>query len=234
MATKVTRFLIGGGLAVAGLLAGGRFDMKVRNDFFAGFAGDNEALQRGMKASEEALAANPKHAEALVWHGAGLFFEAGQFLQKHDMEKGQEYWTRGLKEMDDAGAMEPDSVSVLAPRGSTVLTASRFVPAEMAKPLIERGVADFQHILDMQTAYFDTLGTHPRGELLIFLADGYSRLGQEEKARTLFTRAQTDLAGTVYAKKAAVWLETKSLPASQAACSGCHTPASANKPALVQ
>lgn len=234
MTTKITRFLLGGSLTIAALLAAGRFDMKVRNDFFAGFAGDNEALQRGMKASEEALAANPKHPEALVWHGAGLFFQAGQFFQKHDMQNGQDYWTRGLKEMDDAVALAPDSIGVLAPRGSTLLTASRFVPPEMAKPLIERGVADFQHMLDIQSAYFETIGTHPRGELLIGLADGYSRLGKEEKARQLFMRAQSDLAGTVYAKKAATWLETKSLPASQAACSGCHTASPANKPAPVQ
>ncbi|MDQ2901150.1 MAG: hypothetical protein M3Y07_15330 [Acidobacteriota bacterium] len=115
MTTKVTRFLIGGSLTVAALLAGERFDMKVRNDFFAGFAGDNEALQRGMRASEEALAANPKHAEALVWHGIGLFFEASRFFQKRDMEMGWDYWTRGLKEMDDAVAMEPDSVGVRPP-----------------------------------------------------------------------------------------------------------------------
>ncbi|MDQ2901152.1 MAG: hypothetical protein M3Y07_15340, partial [Acidobacteriota bacterium] len=146
MTTKVTRFLIGGGLTVAALLAGGRFDLKVRNDFFAGFAGDNEALRRGMKASEEALAANPKHAEALVWHGAGLFFEAGRFFQERDMETSRDYWTGGLKEMDDAIAMEPDSVGVLAPRGSALLTASRFIRAEMSKPLIERGVADYQQM----------------------------------------------------------------------------------------
>jgi len=50
-----------------------RFDHVVRNDFFAGFAGDEEALERAMKVSGETLAANPEHAEALVWHGAGLY-----------------------------------------------------------------------------------------------------------------------------------------------------------------
>ncbi|MDQ2900308.1 MAG: hypothetical protein M3Y07_10975 [Acidobacteriota bacterium] len=82
-------------------------------------------------------------------------------------------------------------------------------------------------MLDSQSAYFDTLGTHPRGELLIGLADGYSLLGEEGKARQLFTPARTDLADTVYAKKAAAWFETKSLPASQTACSGCHVAVSA-------
>src|SRR5262245_52294786 len=45
----------------------GRFDYLVREHFFAGFAGDQSALERGMKICEEALSANPKHAEAMVW-----------------------------------------------------------------------------------------------------------------------------------------------------------------------
>ena len=48
-----------------------RFDMEVRNDFFAGFSGNKEALDRAMQKSEAVMAANPKHAEAMVWHGGG-------------------------------------------------------------------------------------------------------------------------------------------------------------------
>lgn len=46
-----------------------RFDMLVREDFFSGFAGDADALERAMKKCEEILAKDPKNAEALVWHG---------------------------------------------------------------------------------------------------------------------------------------------------------------------
>src|SRR5579862_9491448 len=55
--TAVTVFGIG--LAVLGLAAQERFDMRVRNDFFAGFAGNQEALDRAMKICEEELARNP-------------------------------------------------------------------------------------------------------------------------------------------------------------------------------
>ena len=51
-----------------------RFDLKVREDFFAGFGGDDDALNRGMKACEAAIDADPKAAEAMVWHGSGLFY----------------------------------------------------------------------------------------------------------------------------------------------------------------
>src|ERR1051326_6901329 len=49
-----------------------RFDFLVREDFFAGMAGNREAFNRAMKVCEDALAKNPKHAEAMVWHGSGL------------------------------------------------------------------------------------------------------------------------------------------------------------------
>ena len=58
-------------LLAAGILASqDRFDFKVRNYFFAGFAGNATALEKGMKICETALAENPKLAEALVWHGS--------------------------------------------------------------------------------------------------------------------------------------------------------------------
>src|ERR1700730_8741854 len=89
------------------LMASERFDKVVRGDFFAGFAGDKAALDRGMKACEEKLAENPKHAEAMVWHGSGLVFLAGQAFQKGDFGTGGPLWDKGMKEMDGAALLEP-------------------------------------------------------------------------------------------------------------------------------
>jgi tetratricopeptide (TPR) repeat protein len=215
----------------AGVLASqDRFDLKVRNYFFAGFAGNAAALEKGMKMCETALAENPKLAEAMVWHGAGVFFQAGQAFQKGDMQNGQEMWTRGLKEMDEAVVLAPDNLGVRIPRGAVLLTASHYVPnPEMAKPLIEKGLTDFETTYHAQSAQFDSMGTHPRGELLIGLADSYSRLGNQEKALEFFEKIQKDLKGTPYEKSAKLWLETKSLPPAQAGCLGCHTAATASK-----
>ena len=58
-------------------LAQERFDMLVRQDFFAGFNGNREALERGMKITEDTLAKDPNHAEARVWHGSGILYLAG-------------------------------------------------------------------------------------------------------------------------------------------------------------
>lgn len=222
MKTKFAALVLLGAAGV--LLAQDRFDYKVRNYFFAGFAGDAASLEKGMKICEDSIAADPKNAEALVWHGAGLFYQSGQFFQKGNQQKGGELWTRGLKEMDDAVALAPDQLGVVIPRGAVLLTASRYVPnPEMARPLIEKGVGDFEKTYQLQQAIFEKLGTHPRGELMIGMADGYSRLGNQEKAQEWFERIQKTMPGTPYEKSASTWLETKSLTPAQSGCLGCHT-----------
>jgi len=222
MKTTFAAVILIGGASL--MLAQERFDYKVRNDFFAGFAGDGSSLEKGMKICEDSLAADPKNAEALVWHGAGLFYESGQAFQKGDQQTGGDLWARGLKEMGNAVALAPDQLGVIIPRGAVLLTGSKYVPnPEMARPLIETGIADFEKAYQLQAPNFDKLGTHPRGELMIGLADGYNRLGNEEKAQEWFERIQKTMPGTPYEKSATTWLETKSLSPAQSGCLGCHT-----------
>src|SRR6185369_2035569 len=104
------------GFTASLLSAPNRFDYVVREDFFAGFGGNDEALKRAMTKTEAALAEEPNHAEALVWHGAGLYFQAGQLFRKGDMPAGQQLATKGLEEMDRAVALSPKSVGVRVPR----------------------------------------------------------------------------------------------------------------------
>jgi tetratricopeptide (TPR) repeat protein len=210
-------------LTAGALLGQDRFDLKVRNYFFAGFSGNQASLEKGMKMCEDALATEPKNAEALVWHGSGLFFESGQAFQKGDQQKGGELWQRGQKEMDDAVAIAPDNIGVRIPRGAVLITGSRFAPPDMARPLVEKAVSDFEKAYAVQGPDLSHLGTHPHGELLIALADGYNRLGQQEKAQAWFERIQKELPGTAYEKSANAWMESKTLAPAQAGCLGCHT-----------
>src|SRR5262249_27632509 len=163
-----------------------------REDFFAGFARNKEALERGMKACEQALADNPKNAEAMVWHGSGLLMGSREAFQAGDQQKGIELWIKGLAEMKAAVDLEPDNIGVRIPRGAVLLTASHYLPKEMAKLIIEDGVSDYQRTYDLQKSYFPTLGTHPRGELLLGLADGYSRLDDQAKAQEYFEQIKKD------------------------------------------
>jgi tetratricopeptide (TPR) repeat protein len=202
-----------------------RFDLVVRTDFFAGFAGDEARLNKGMDTCERTLAENPKHAEALVWHGSGLAFKAGTAFQRGDAQTGMDLWTKGTGEMDQAVALAPDSVGVRIPRGALLLTASRNMPPQVARPLIEKAVGDYEHTLELQSAsgVFATLGDHPKGELLFGLAEGYSRLGQTDKARAYFERLVKDAPGSGQTPKAREWLASGTLPPSTGlGCVGCH------------
>lgn len=202
-----------------------RFDYKVRSYFFAGLGGDAASLEKGMKICEDLLTADPKNAEAMVWHGTGLFFRSGTALRAGDRQNGMDLQRRGLKEMDDAADLAPDNLAVRIVRGAVLLTAARQMPRpEMSQPLIAKGITDFEKAYSVQGPDLSTLPTHPRGELMIGLADGYSRLGDQEKAQAWFERIQKELPGTPYAKSAALWLETKSpLAPAQGGCLGCHT-----------
>lgn len=199
-----------------------RFDMSVRNDFFAGFAGNRQALDRGMKACEEALSKNSNNAAAMVWHGAGNFYLGGAAFQAGDMATGQQLSEKGLGEMEHAVAIAPDNLGVRIPRGAVLLTASQDMPAQMARPLIDKGLADFEHSYELQAKIFDTLGTHPRGELLIGMASAYARTGKTEQADAMFERIRATLPGTPYASSAQKWLDTKTLAPREAGCLGCH------------
>jgi tetratricopeptide (TPR) repeat protein len=216
-------------LAAASITAGAqspaRFDLLVRTDFFAGFAGDQARRDKGMDACERALAENPKHAEALVWHGSGLAFRAGAAFRAGDSQTGIELWTRGSSEMDTAAALAPDNVGVLIPRGAMLMQATRSMAPAMATPLLQKAVGDYEHALALQTASgrFATLGDHPKGELLFGLAEAYTRLGQPEKARAYFEQLTKDAPGSGQTPKAREWLATGILPTGAGlGCVGCH------------
>src|SRR5258708_7698661 len=204
MRTK-TRNTIWAVMALAGFSVGmlstlrgaERFDFKVRNDFFAGFAGSPKLLERGMKTCEEILAENPNHAEALVWHGAGLYFGAGEAFQKGDAQRGMELYTKGIAEMDKAVALAPDSIGVRIPRGAAMLTATAFQPdSPRVQAELKRAVSDYQRSYELQQDRLDQMGEHPLGQLLLGLGDGYGRLGEKEKAEGFMLQVTERLKGT--------------------------------------
>lgn len=200
-----------------------RFDALVRADFFAGFAGDAARLQKGMEACEHTLADNPSHAEALVWHGSGLFFLGGRAFATGDMATGGRLATQGLEEMDKAVALGPDTVGVLIPRGAALLTATRRMPPESGRPLLESALANYEHVLALQAPIFATLGDHPKGELLFGLAEGYYRLGDMQKARQYFERLTTDAPASGQTAKAREFLTSGTLAKTEGlGCVGCH------------
>lgn len=206
-----------------------RFDRLVRADFFAGFDGDASRLARAMARCEAALAADPEHAEALVWHGAGLMFLAGQAFAGGDATKGLEMWERGFRQMDDAVALAPNDIAVLIPRGTTLLEISRNLPIEQGRPLLAKALGDYEKALAFQRPFFMKLSAHARGELLFGLAEGWVRIGDPLKARRYFEQLVRDGAGSGHVKRAEAWLET-GIPPADTTCMGCHRSSSPRVP----
>lgn len=201
-----------------------RIDRMIREDFFAGLGGDRARFDRAMKFAEETLGRNPKHGEALVWHGSGLHFLAGQAFRSGDEQKGRELRARGLKEMADGVALEPDSVSTRIPRAATLLASARYVPESQAAAMLKTAMTDYERTLEIQSPYFGKLCTHAKGELLAALAEGWHRLGEQDKSRGYLRRMTAELPGSPYEKKAKVWLENPGGIQKQdtLTCQGCH------------
>jgi hypothetical protein len=174
-----------------------RFDEIVRADFFAGFRGDAARLDRGMKLCEDELATNPTNADALVWHGAGLMFLAGEAARRQDFAAAGERARRGRAEVDRAEQLAPDSLSVMLVR-AVVLNASAPNVRDQAqgRMMQEAAVAGFERALAIQTPYLDRLSEHSRGELLAGLAEGWSRLGDTERSRGYRERIVKELPNT--------------------------------------
>lgn len=100
-------------------LAQQRFDFKVREDLFAGMDGDTVAFDRAVKLIADTLAADPNHAEALVWRGDGRLFMAGQAFQRGAIGDGQRLSAEGgLADMQRAVSLAPDDIAVRVPRAS--------------------------------------------------------------------------------------------------------------------
>jgi hypothetical protein len=202
-----------------------RFDDLVRDDFFAG---DKESFERGMKICEDALAKNPNHAPAMSWHGTGLLRLSGQSYQAGDYVKGGDLWHRGLKEMNDAVALQPDNLQVLIPRAATYLAIAKYDPNPVeSKKLLTTAVSDYEKVFKIERDHFQTMPLHPRGELLSALAEGWSRLGQTDKSIPYLRQITNDCAGSAYAKNAGSWLETIAAKTPNKpetlTCIGCHS-----------
>jgi hypothetical protein len=200
-----------------------RFDLEVREDIFAGFEGDEDALKRGEEKCEQALKDNPKNSEAKVWLGAVRVFKAGQLFQQNKPLEAMPLWNKGQKDMDDAVAMDPDNVGVRIPRASVLLPSARNTPAMVREPILKKVREDFEYIYNKQAKHLDELGEHSRGELRMGLADTYRLLGQLDKSNEQLEAVAKELPDTEYASVAKKWLAAEPKTKLAHNCLGCHS-----------
>jgi len=201
-----------------------RFDFKVREDMFAGFDGDQEAFDRAMKLIADTLAADPDHAEALVWRGDARLFLSGQAFQRRAIGEGQALAVQGMADMERAVSLAPTSIAVLIPRATGLMPFARgmrpFNRPE-ADRLTKIAIGDFEFVVATNTPRWSALSEHDRGELLGALADGWLQLGDVTKANVYLDRMNAELQGTLYARNAA---QRRADPAARVplTCLGCH------------
>jgi hypothetical protein len=204
---------------------GERFDEIVRSDFFAGMLGDDARLDRGMKFCEELLDKNPRHAEALVWHGGGLLTRASRAYAKGDSALGDRLWERGLKEMDEAVAIAPEHMGIKIGRSATLIGLAQSgwdASDARGRALLESALADYETVYRWRRPVFSTLTEHSRGELLFGLASGWSILGEHRKARAYLKLVLEECKDTSYEAEARRWLSGAPNTVVQHDCRGCH------------
>lgn len=200
-----------------------RFDLVVREDYFAGFNGDTKALERGMKASQEVLKDDPKHAEAMVWLGGGQVFLSGQNFSKGNVVDGMKMWQEGLAKMDAASKLEPDNIGVLIPRAAVLMPASRNLPKPIREQVLNGVLANFLRVYEQQKNGLDKIGEHPLGELRMGLADVYRSLGKSEESKAQLKAILEELPDTEYSAEATKWLDAKPTAKLDHNCIGCHS-----------
>src|SRR5262249_35968293 len=149
---------------------------------------------------EETLAANPDHAEALVWRGAGTYWKAGQAFRDGDAAGARALAASAMADMDRALALAPRSIGVLIPRRAVLLAAARGQPGPArARELAARAAADYETALTLRQTTFAGLGLHNRGEYLSGLAEAWAIAGEREKSETYLGRILAELPNSPYA-----------------------------------
>ena len=121
---------------------------------------DAVAMNRALDKIEATLKVEPKHAEAIAWRGATVFFQSGQAFQKQDTRKGMELYMRAMADFDQAGKLAPDSLGVLIPRAAVLMSAAVGAKGNpMAKQWVTTAVADYERVREMQKDTFAGLST---------------------------------------------------------------------------
>lgn len=201
-----------------------RFDFKVREDMFAGMDGDTAAFDRAMKLIADTLAAEPDHAQALVWRGNGRLFLAGHAFQRGAIDEGRALASQGVADMERAVALAPTEIAVRIPRAAGLMPFARGL-RPFNRPEADRltrvAMSDFEFAMQASTPQWSKLGEHNRGELLGALADGWLQLGDVAKANVYLDRMTNELPGTPYARNAEL---RRADPAARKplTCLGCH------------
>jgi hypothetical protein len=192
-----------------GAIPPSKLSSGIEQDFRTGLGGNQEAFDRAMKSTEELLVGNPAHAEALAYHGSGLVSKSGKAFMAGDFQQGGHFMEQGLGEMAKAVELEPENVRVRFTRGSTLLILSKVFPIpDTAQECLANGLVDFEMIVNKLGSSINAAPIEWRGHVLMGLASGWKRSGNEAKAKTYAGQAVALCPRTKYETQARELLAT--------------------------
>ena len=175
------------------------FNETAREFFSAGFAGNQESLERGMALVKETLKADPDHTGALVWQASGWIFQSREHFRQGDRDGGRALFAKGVAQMNRAVSLAPDSLQTLIPRAAVMLCSAPHIPdAAIRTKFLETALGDYMKILEIRSPDFDTLSMFARGELLGALAEALWRLERREEAGVYLHRMIEELPDSPY------------------------------------
>ena len=199
-----------------------RFNETAWELLYAGFSGDDEALERGIALAERTLAADPEHPGALVWQATVWSYQSGSAFAQGDWETGQSLFDKSLAQFDRAVAIAPDSLETRTPRASVLLSVARHTDdASTRNRYLETAAEDYAKVLELRTPGFDSLTVHSRGDLLGGLAEVLWRLERRDEAKVYLHRMIAELPESKYAILAQRQLDDPNTPA-ELTCFGCE------------
>lgn len=204
-----------------------RISTWVREDIFAGFMGnDMERFATGMKKLDDALARNPRAADAICWKGGGELWLAARAHEAGRTAEFETLYAKALATLEEgrkAGEGTPYIGAVHAITGASWTVSADRLPARLRREAWANVRAHYTALLDVQKAYFEKLPPHPKGEVLAGLAQASQRLGEEDDLQRRLNDVIEQLPGSVYATRAQRWQQN---PASAATtsmtCQTCH------------
>ena len=205
-----------------------RFDECIRDDAFAGYAGDPDALRRAWCRTQTTLEQDPEHAEALSWRGGLTLFLSGFAYRSRDFSEGGRLQEQGFGDLDRSLELGSDNVGVRVQHMMSMVAALPYASGDHRTELLEAAQRDLDFRLESLTGRSPSV--HTQGELWAvrvqlqhnraLSSSPEERPDHQRRLQQMLQTMRSELAGSAYAGAASCWLTGKT--EAQIGCLGCH------------
>jgi hypothetical protein len=162
----------------------GAVPQTILDDFIAGFNGDDQAIDRAMKASADLVAKDPTNAEALAWHSSGKGVQTGAAFRTGDFQSGMRLWRESQEGMNKAVEMDPNNPRIRVIRGRSMLEGSLHDPnPATSNASAATAMGDLETAVSLIGEDFDKKTTKNfRQEMYSWMYQAAAKIGDKEKA----------------------------------------------------